>query len=66
MLLNWNFNNSYLSLPQIFYSYVKPDKIESSEIILLNEKLIDQLDIDYKSLSKNELSNELLGQNKKI
>ena len=65
MLLNWNFNNSYLSLPQIFYSYVKPDKIENSEIILLNEKLIDQLDIDYKSLSKNELSNELLGQNKK-
>ena len=37
MLLNWNFDNSYLKLPEIFYRFVKADIFPKPKIALLNK-----------------------------
>tara|TARA_B100000700_G_scaffold191867_1_gene211325 strand:+ start:165 stop:1571 length:1407 start_codon:yes stop_codon:yes gene_type:complete len=46
MLSQWNFNNSYLQLPKIFFSKTKPDQFSNLELILKNKKLIDILSLD--------------------
>ncbi len=46
MLSQWNFNNSYLQLPKIFFSKTKPNQFSNLELILKNQKLIDKLSLD--------------------
>ena len=55
MLSEWNFDNSYLELPQIFFSKTKPNKFNNLTIILQNEKLVEKL-----SINKNEFNDLLL------
>ena len=55
MLSEWNFDNSYLELPQIFFSKTKPNKFNNLKIILKNEKLVEKL-----SINKNEFNDLLL------
>ena len=55
MLSEWNFDNSYLGLPQIFFSKTKPNKFNDLKIILQNEKLVEKL-----SINKNEFNDLLL------
>ena len=55
MLSEWNFDNSYLELPQIFFSKTKPNKFNDLKIILQNEKLVEKL-----SINKNEFNDLLL------
>ena len=55
MLSEWNFDNSYLELPQIFFSKTKPNKFNDLKIILKNEKLVEKL-----SINKNEFNDLLL------
>ncbi len=45
----FNFDNSYLSLPDIFYSIVKPSSFTNAQISLLNENLCDQLNVSTKN-----------------
>jgi uncharacterized protein YdiU (UPF0061 family) len=45
-LIDWNFENSYLSLPEMFYSNTKPEKFEKLEVILKNENLINLLNLE--------------------
>ena len=45
MLNIWNFKNSYLDLPQIFYSNTQPDKFKKLSVIIKNESLIKTLDL---------------------
>ena len=33
----WNFQDSYISLPSIFYSKVKPDTFNEKKLILFNK-----------------------------
>ena len=42
---NWNFENSYLTLPKIFYSSTKPDTFKDLKVILKNESLLRLLNI---------------------
>ena len=46
MLSQWNFDNSYLQLPKIFFSKTKPNQFSNLELILKNHKLIDKLSLD--------------------
>ena len=46
MLSQWNFDNSYLELPKIFFSKTKPNQFSNLELILKNHKLIDKLSLD--------------------
>jgi serine/tyrosine/threonine adenylyltransferase len=44
----FNFDYSYLSLPDKFYSFVKPYTFPAPEIFLLNHKLCDELNVASK------------------
>lgn len=44
----FNFDDSYLSLPNKFYSIVKPSSFTHAEIFLSNEKLCDELNVSSK------------------
>ena len=41
--IGWNFDNSYLNLPEIFFSKINPVKDSSPELIIINEKLSNEL-----------------------
>ena len=43
MLLNWNFDNSYLKLPENFYSFVKAGIFPQPKIALFNKELSENL-----------------------
>tara|TARA_Y100001970_G_scaffold69243_1_gene88322 strand:+ start:1298 stop:2698 length:1401 start_codon:yes stop_codon:yes gene_type:complete len=45
MYKEWNFENSYLKLPKIFYTKTSPDIFPSLKIIFKNEELIKKLNI---------------------
>ncbi len=56
MKLNWNFDNTYLNLPDIFYSFVKPNVHKKPKIIILNNKLLEELNLKINSINRNELA----------
>ena len=62
MLLNWNFDNSYLKLPNIFYSLVNAEKFDNPELLLYNEILGKKLNLDVRNLSNDQLALILSGQ----
>ena len=49
MLKNWNFENSYLELPDIFYSKTKAENFPKLELILKNKDLMDTLNINHEN-----------------
>ena len=56
----FNFESSYLSLPDKFHSMVKPDLFNEPEIFLLNKELCHQLNLSMES--KEELLTAFLGE----
>lgn len=42
----FNFDNTYVKLPKVFYSPQQPDEISNPEMILFNHELAEELDID--------------------
>ena len=48
----WNFENSYLELPKIFYSNTKPDNFKNLNVILKNEFLLENLNINKEIFEK--------------
>lgn len=46
----WNFDNSYLGLPEIFYSRLNPTPVRSPELVVLNEALAAELGLDAEVL----------------
>ena len=58
---NWNFENSYLTLPKIFYSNTKPENFKNLKVILKNEKLLRFLNIkekEFENLLINSINNK--------
>jgi serine/tyrosine/threonine adenylyltransferase len=51
MQKNWNFENSYLELPDIFYSKTKAEIFPKLELLLKNEDLINTLNINHKNFN---------------
>ena len=54
--INWNFDNSYSRLPDIFQENIKPFPVKKPELILLNEILASELNLDFSKIDKKELS----------
>ena len=59
--VGWNFDNSYLKLPEIFLSKINPVKVSSPELIIFNEKLSNDLNLDFKSKSNIQLAKIFAG-----
>ena len=58
---NWNFENSYLTLPKIFYSNTKPENFKNLKVILKNENLLRSLNIEenkFDNLLINSINNK--------
>lgn len=47
----WNFDNSYSRLPQTFFSKVKPNPVQSPELVILNEPLAKFLGLNIDALT---------------
>lgn len=58
----WGFENSYLELPQVFFSETVPTAISDPELILFNSALASELDLDFLN-SEKEQAAEVLGGN---
>ncbi len=49
MQTNWNFENSYLNLPDIFYSKTRVEDFPKLELLLKNQDLMKILNINFKN-----------------
>ena len=52
--VGWNFNNSYATLPDIFYTKINPTPVSSPRLVILNETLANTLGLNYTKLLKDE------------
>lgn len=59
--INWNFDNSYLTLPQNLYSKIMPTPVESPSCVIINEDLANELGLSFYNTSNEELANILSG-----
>ncbi len=57
----WNFDNSYINLPNIFYSKVKPQIFSNKKLILFNKDLAEEIDLNFDKYDEQEICNILLG-----
>ena len=57
----WNFKDSYVNLPDIFYSKVKPDTFNDKKLILFNSDLAKKLNINLDKYNESQICNILLG-----
>ena len=46
MQTQWNFQNSYLTLPEIFYSKTRAEKFPNLKVLLRNKNLINRLNME--------------------
>lgn len=60
---HWNFINSYLKLPSIFFSIAEPTKSKSPELLILNEELAHDLGLDIDQLKSSLGIANLAGNN---
>ncbi|MEX6586225.1 protein adenylyltransferase SelO [Paraclostridium bifermentans] len=61
----WNLNNSYMNLPDFFYSKINLNPVPSPSLVILNDSLAKFLGLNIDSL-KSKDGIELLSGNKKI
>ena len=54
--VGWRFNNTYARLPDILLSRLTPVPVKSPKLIILNNKLSDNLGLDFSSLNSKNLS----------
>ena len=57
----FNFENSYSSLGDSFYSKISPTPVESPNIVKLNYELADELGINLSKISSTKLANFFSG-----
>ncbi len=60
--MNWNFQNSYTELPDIYYSNVTPENYANPKLLLFNNDLANELNLNV-SNNEVEICNYLLGNN---
>ena len=52
--IGWNIDNSYVTLPKIFYSKVKPNPVKDPKLVVLNEELALELGLDVERLKEED------------
>ncbi len=51
---DWNFDNSYARLPETMFSHLSPVPVRAPKLILLNNKLAENLGLYFSNLSETE------------
>ena len=59
--IEWNFNNTYLSLPKIMLSEQKPDIVEKPEVVIINHALSKELGLNLLDLDDKYLASVFSG-----
>ena len=49
--IGFNFDNSYLNLPETIYSKIKPQPVSNPSMVLFNEELSNELNLDFSKIS---------------
>tara|TARA_A100001011_G_scaffold393498_1_gene483453 strand:- start:3133 stop:4521 length:1389 start_codon:yes stop_codon:yes gene_type:complete len=58
----WNFQDSYIDLPDIFYSRVKPNSFNNKKLILFNKDLANEIDLNFDKFDEKEICDILIGK----
>ena len=61
--IGWNFNNSYLNLPNILMSKINPDKTPLPKLIILNDNLAKEMNLNFESINKKDIALIFSGNN---
>ena len=56
MTIGWCFDNTYYRLSKTFKEDIKPIPVKKPEIVLFNKDLADDLNLDFKNLNNQKLS----------
>ena len=59
--IGWQFDNSYARLPELMMSRVKPVKVHSPKLIILNQKLSKELGLNFRSLKDRDIASLFAG-----
>lgn len=59
--VGWNFDNSYVKLPDTFFTILNPTPVSSPELVILNEPLAISLGLQSDMLKKDDGINVLAG-----
>ena len=51
---NFNFENTYSSLGQEFYTYLQPAPVPMPEMVILNEGLAEILELDFSGITSQQ------------
>ena len=54
--IGWNFDNTYIRLPEIMLSKLKPVEVKSPTLVVINNKLSEELNLDFSSINKKNLA----------
>ena len=61
--LGFNFDKSYLSLPEEFYTRLNPLPVSSPQLVVLNENLANSMGLDFSGFSEEERAALFAGNN---
>ncbi len=61
MTVGWCFDNTYYKFPDRFKENIKPTPVKKPELVLLNIKLAEELNLDFSNLDNNKISELLSG-----
>lgn len=59
--MGWNFDNSYLSLPEFFYSKININPVYSPKLVIFNDSLAKKLGLNVEALKTKEGIKTLAG-----
>jgi len=59
--INWNFDNSYARLPEIFYTKMLPTKVREPKIFIINKRLAKDLGLEINKSTNSELAEVFSG-----
>ena len=54
--INWQFNNTYANLPKHFKEEIKPTLVDNPELVIINKKLAEDLNLDLSKVDNTNLA----------
>ena len=50
--MNWNFDNSYSRLSDVFKEHIEPIAVKNPELVLMNKDLVEELNLDFSKIEQ--------------